>query len=457
MERILLVAPYFKEGLGGFPLGLSYIAGALKDEHDVSVLDLTARATVSKKNSDDILQEELRKQSPTIVGVTSTSPTHLEAVRTAKIIRDVLGEEIPIIKGGPHETNCATTTLRYHTEIDVSVVGEGEETIVELVDKLSSKSPLDSVLGIVYRDGRIVKETLRRPLIKDLGSIPRPARELFASDENLQRYYDSNIFNGKRTASLLTTRGCFYNCNFCSSKTNWGRVLRLRNVEDVVNEIEDLVSEGYEAFRLEDDMSIPNRRWFLEFAEEIGKRGLDIEYSLQTRVSMINDDVAKALRNSGGTFVYFGVESGVQDILDRCGKGITLQQTRNAFELTRKYGVRSMATILFGLPGEDLEDFSTVRETIAFVNGLNPSEGVAVSYISLYPGSDLAEANGITAEEYERAINDHLGSGIGRRIAHGSYAIHTPELTPDKIEVIEKMLDSELRIARFTPDMLYSR
>lgn len=457
MERILLVAPYFKEGLGGFPLGTSYIAGALKSEHDVSVLDLTARATVSKRDSDDILREELKKYDPTIVGLTSTSPTHLEAIHTAKLIRGILGEEVPIIKGGPHETNCATTTLKYHPEIDISVVGEGEETIVELVDRLTSKSSLDSVRGIVYRDRGTVKANPRRPLIKDLNSIPRPARELFASDENLQRYYNSNIFNRNRTASLLTTRGCFYNCNFCSSKTNWGRVLRLRSVENVVNEIEDLVNEGYEAFRLEDDMSIPNRRWFLEFAEEVGRRSLDIEYSLQTRVSMINDDVARALKDSGKTFVYFGVESGVQDILDRCGKGITLHQTRNAFELTRKYGVRSMATILFGLPGEDLENFSTVRETIAFVNGLNPSEGVAVSYISLYPGSDLAEANGITAEEYEKAINDHLGSEIRRKVAHGSCAIHTPELTQDKIEVIEKMLGAELKVGRFMPEMLYSK
>lgn len=457
MEKVLLVAPYFKKGLEGFPLGLAYVAGALKDKHNVSVLDLTAQATVTGRNPDEILKEKLKEYVPSVVGLTSTSPTHSNAIRTAKITRELLKEKVTIIKGGPHETNCAPITLRYHPEIDISVMGEGEETIIELLDYLSSGKSLQEVEGIAYRNGNDVKVTPKRKLIENLDLIQRPARELLVLNEELQRYYNSKIFGGKRTTSLLTTRGCPYDCSFCSSKTNWQNRLRVRTVENVLAEIEDLKEEGYEAFRLEDDMSIPSRKWFLKFAREIVRRGLGVEYSLQTRVNMINEEIVEALKESGGTFVYFGVESGVQDILDRCKKGINLDQIRNVFDLVRRKNIRSMATILFGLPGEKLDDFSTVRETIKFVNELNPSEGVAISYASLYPGSELSLSQGITAEEYEKTIKDFLDKSTRKEVAHGSHALHPPELTEERIQIIEEMLERELKVKRFKPEQLYSK
>jgi len=454
--KTLLIAPYFKEGLKGFPLGLAYIAGSIKDDYDVYGLDLTAKATVENKNPEKVLRDELLRIKPEIVCITSTSPTHLSAIDTARIVREELGKDVLIVKGGPHETNCAPTTLKYHPEIDVLVIGEGEKTMKEILDTVAQGKSLEKVLGIAYKQNGEIKVNPRRPLISDINSIPRPARELFYSTDELQRYYDAKIFGGRKTATLITSRGCFYNCNYCSSRVIWGRTLRQRKVEDVLNEIEDLYTLGYKGFQFVDDNGISDKNWFLRFAEALKQSEMDVQYAMQTRVNSIDDKVAKALQESGCTFIYFGIESGVQEILDICGKGITLKQAKRAFELTRKYGIRAMASIQFGLLGEDLKNLSTVRETIKVINEMLRPDEVVISYTSLYPGSDLANHYGITAEEYEKRINDGINKAVGKKLFHGTKAIHPPELTSNKIEEIEQLLDKELKIPRFKPTELYS-
>jgi radical SAM superfamily enzyme YgiQ (UPF0313 family) len=454
--KVLLIAPYFEEGLKGFPLGLAYVAGSIKNEYDVYGLDLTARAVVEGRNPEEVLRRELERVKPEIIGITSTSPTHLSAVDTAKIAKQELGNDILVIKGGPHETNTAPTTLKYHPEIDILVIGEGEETIKEVLSRASRSESLEDVLGIAYKNGSEIRVNPRRPLISDIDSIPLPARELFYLDDKVQEYYNAKIFAGRKTATLITSRGCFYNCNFCSSRVTWGRSLRRRSVENVGNEIRQLYSQGYRGFQFVDDNGISDKKWFLRFAESLKQSGMDIQYAMQTRVNSVDERVAKALQESGCAFIYFGIESGVQEVLDRCGKGITIKQAKKAFELTREHGIRAMASVQFGLLGENLGNLSTVRETIRVLNEeLRPDE-VVVSYTSLYPGSDLANYYGITAEEYEKRINNGVGKGISKKLFHGTKAIHPPELTSDKIREIEQLLDKELKIPRFKPTDLYS-
>jgi len=449
-RKIVLVDPYFKEGLKGFPLGLAYIAGALREDYEVSVIDLTARATIEQKNPEEILQEELRKINPDMVGITSTSPTHKNALDVARIVKNY--RNIPIIKGGTHETNAQGSTIRNNPEIDYSVVGEGEETIIELANGISRGESVKGLEGIIFRENNDVVDNGKRALIPDLDMLPKPARDLFYIDERFDEYYSAKLFGGKKSTSIMTSRGCPYSCSFCSSKVNWGRV-RQRSVENVVEELEELYSQGFRGFMFEDDMSLANKDWFLRFAEQI--KGLGIEYSLQTRVDAVDEEIAKALSESGCRFMYFGIESGVQEILDKCNKKITLEQAERAFSIARKYGIRSMASIQFGLPGEDLDNLTTVRETIRTLNErLRPDE-VAVSYTCLYPGSPLANQEGVTPEMYEHHIRTRVDGQIYNKTAHGSYSIHPKELTPDKIEEIERILYLELKIIRFSVDTFY--
>ena len=448
----MLVNPYFKEGLKGFPLGLAYIAGALRKEYDVRVLDLTARATIDRKNHLDILAEELKIFEPDIVGITSTSPTHSNALEVARLVKNY--RDIPVIKGGPHETNCAEITIKNNHEIDYSVVGEGEETIVELVKRISKKQNIKGLEGVVYRKGNEVINNGGRKLIPNLDTLPIPARDLFYQNEKLNEYYSASLFDGKKSTSIMTSRGCPYFCSFCSSKSNWGNI-RQRSVENVIGELEELHSQGFEGFMFEDDMSLINKEWFLKFAREIKKKRLQIEYSLQTRVDAIDDEIIKELSDSGCKFMYFGIESGVQNILDNCKKGITIKQAEKSFELTRKYKIRSMASVQFGLVGEDMENLTTIQETLRVLNDILIPDEVAISYTCLYPGSPLAIKEGITPQMYENYVQTQADEEIYTKTAHGSYAIHPTGLTSEKIKEIERLIDSELKIKRFQVDTFY--
>jgi len=451
-RKIMLVNPYFKEVLKGFPLGVAYVAGALRKNHDVSVLDLTAKSFVEGRDHRKILREGLDEIKPDLVGITSTSPTHRNAIEVAREVKRY--GDIPVIKGGPHETNCAEATIRNNPEINYSIVGEGEQTVVELVDAIFSGTDIKEIKGVVHKEGGQIVNNGRRPLISNLDALPRPARDLFYTSEEYDKYYSASLFKGKKSTSIMASRGCPYSCSFCSSKSNWGDI-RQRTVGDVADELEDLVQEGFEGFMFEDDMSLANKKWFLDFSRELRGRGLSIQYSLQTRADAVDSDIMKNLAESGCVFMYFGLESGVQDILDKCGKGITLDEARKAFELAREYRIRSMASIQFGLEGEDLEGLSTVRETIRILNeDLRPEE-VAVSYTCLYPGSPLANSEGITPENYEHYVRTKADGEIYSKTAHGSFSIHPKELTTEKIHEIEETLDRDLRIKRFEVETFY--
>ncbi|MBW2999492.1 B12-binding domain-containing radical SAM protein [Candidatus Woesearchaeota archaeon] len=462
-KKVMLISPYATERLNGFPLGLAYLAGALREKYTVNVLDLTAKAAIENKNPEEILNIELRKHQPEIVGITSTSPTHKSALKIARKVKQQ--SNIPIIKGGPHETNCAETTIRNNPEIDYSVVGEGEETIVELAERIFSGKNVKGIRGIVYRKHRNVVNNGRRNLISNLDILPRPARDLFYLNEDFDRYYSAGLFEGKKSTSITTSRGCPYSCSFCSSRVNWGEAdengkiksrLRQRSIVNVIEEIEELYSQGFRGLMFEDDMSIANKKWFLGFAKKIKEKGLSIEYTLQTRVNAIDKEVAKALSESGCKLMYFGVESGVQDILDICNKKITIAQAKKAFEIANKYGIKSIASIQFGLPGEDLDGLSTVRETIRVLNEELRPDAFFVSYTCLYPGSPLAIQEGVTPEMYEKYTKNRIEKMLCESTGHGPYSIHPKGLTPEKIIEIEELVKKESKIKRFEVNAFYN-
>lgn len=461
MAKIMLINPYFVEGFRGFPLGLAYLAGAMYGKHDVYGIDLTALSLIEKRDANEILKRELEMVKPDAVGITSTSPTHLAAIEAARGIKE-LNPGIIVIKGGPHETNCAETTLRYHPEIDISVIGEGEVTINELLWKIEKSKKngkpvegLNEVKGIAFREGNNVIKTQKRELFENLDwpfADGWTNRDIFFSAKT-EKYYTPSIFGGQKTAPLLTSRGCVNTCSFCSSKANWGR-FRIRSVEDVDREIRGLMYNGFKAFAIEDDMFPGNEDWFLRFAETAKDYG--ISYSCQTRATVINERTAKALAESGCKYIYFGVESGVQEILNRCGKNVTIGQMARAYGLLRENGIRNMASVQFGLDGEDTENFTTVRETIRVLNEVLMPDEVSVSYTSLYPGSPLAKKYGITPEAYEHHTGGQVNNLVGK-ISHGVHAIHPPCLNDEKIMEIEYMLDQELKIPRWKMETLFSK
>jgi radical SAM superfamily enzyme YgiQ (UPF0313 family) len=311
-----------------------------------------------------------------------------EAVKTAEIVKEDVGAIT--IMGGVHPSILPNETVQ-HPAIDIVVRGEGEMTMLELVKTLETNQgarALGEIKGITFKvNGRIVS-TPQRPPIENINSLPFPARDLFPF--KLYRGYQYMV-RRKPSTHIITSRGCPFNCVFCASKTIWGRHCRTRSPDNVVNEIEHLMDKFHirEVLIYDDTFNVDLSR-VEAICDEILSRKLDIIWRAQARVSPIREELLKKMKRAGCWCMYFGVESGVQEILRGTQKGITLEQVDRAFKLTKRVGLRTTAYFMIGLPGDNE---ATVRQTIKYAKHLDPDFAV-FSITTLYPGTELCEMAG---------------------------------------------------------------
>lgn len=401
---VLLLNPYdenaVKNGLGFLtpPLNLMYLAASIEKKlYSVKILD------------DDLLQkgyfkvaEIASKLNPTIVGVTATTSTIKTALKYLKVIKKLLPNTLTVI-GGPHTTFMPIETLKSSKDLDVVVLGEGEETIVDLLDNYSKggSSNLENVKGIVYRDmddssgNGHIKATPPRPLINDLDSLPFPARHLVP----FESYGLSKNSNG----GMITSRGCVYSCGYCSSSLIMGKKFRSRSPENVVDEIEELFNTYHiDDIAFMDDTFMLNKKRAGSIAQEIKDRNLDVSFVASSRVDMVNKDLLNQLQSSGMNTIYYGVESGSQRILNLMKKGITLKQAENAVNNAKNVGLEVLTSYIIGYPGETVED---MNKTIDFSIKLDP-DYCQYSILTPFPGTpiyhDLKGKNLINTDKWEK-------------------------------------------------------
>ncbi|WP_456366541.1 B12-binding domain-containing radical SAM protein [Thermococcus sp.] len=222
------------------------------------------------------------------------------------------------------------------------VRGEGEITFKELVEALDKGKPLKGILGLSYRDktGKLRNEA-PRPLIQNVDNIPIPAYDLLPME----------LYRAGRTpfGTVMTSRGCPFNCVFCSSWLQFGKRWRGHSVERVIEELSILRYEyGRREIEFLDDTFTLNKVRAVEIAEAIKGEGLDIHWTASSRVNTFNEKVAKAMKEGGCHTVYFGIESGTQRILDFIGKGITPQQAIDAVKTAKKAGLRALGSFIIG-------------------------------------------------------------------------------------------------------------
>ncbi len=322
------------------------------------------------------VEATLRKEMPDIVGISSMTPQFEQAVYTASLAKAINPKCVTII-GGTHPTVMPEECLE-RGSIDIVCVGEGEETLYEIVKALEAGSDLAGVAGIGFRDGSgkaVLNE--RRELIQDLDALPFPSMDLQSKQER-----DFAV----RRVSLLTGRGCPYQCTFCARKPIWGKKVRVRSADSVVSEIEYMYhTYGSRYFMFEDDtMTIQRDRVERIFAL-IAEKKLDITYTIQTRVNYVNDRLLSQLKKSGCVNIAIGVESGSQFILDRIKKQITLQQVQDAVKLIQKYGIAVSSFFIIGYPWETKE---MIQETEDFIKKLD-SDITHLYLLVPLPGSEL--------------------------------------------------------------------
>lgn len=372
MNVAIIAPPYPLEEAPSPPLGVTYVAAAFESAGTkVRIIDyIVSRYTEEK------LKHELEQLSPRIVGATSVTmnfPIAASILETAK----KLEPSAITVMGGPHVSFDAVNTLKRHPGIDMIVIGEGEDTIIDVVRTIESDGPWSSVRGIAYRDGDRIVMTEPRELIENLDRLPLPARHLLP----LSRYQALGF-----PVSIITSRGCPNACIFCLGRRMVGKKVRHRDPSLVVDEIAHLLSFGFSRINIADDLFTANKKKVRDVCREIGRRGLTFSWSAFSRVNTVDVETLELMRDAGCDAVSFGIESGNPDMLKRIRKGITLDQARNAVALCKKVGILAHASFMVGLPGETTH---TLQETGDFAESLDIEYGF--HFLAPFPGTTVRE------------------------------------------------------------------
>ncbi len=375
------------------PFGICYLAAVVR-ERGYRALIVDAEAL---ELSDDETADQVLSQDPDYVGFTATTPNFASAARVARRVKE-FRPSIRILIGGCHVTALPEEALRSCPEFDIAVLGEGENTILELLHDLDQGKDPGSVAGLALRRGDRVVLTPPRPLIKDLDALPLPAFDLLLP---LDKYYCPNLQTVDRlpAVSLFTSRGCCGKCTFCDTSVT-GRTIRPHGAAYVLRMVRELKERyGVRCMVFEDDNFLALRKRIEEMAS--GLRDLDMTWSCASRVDLADAGVLKLARRLGCWQVHYGVESGSQRILDFFKKGITLEQTARAIDMSKEAGLHAKGFIMIGNPLETLE---TLEETRLFTLQL-ALDDVTISYFTPFPGAPVygvCEEYGTFERDWER-------------------------------------------------------
>jgi len=385
------------------PLGLLYLAAYIKQysNHQVEVFDSAAEGI-----SHASLAEVISKKKPDVTGITAMTFTMIDVIKAANTIRSV-SKEIKVALGGPHPSIYPQETASLK-EVDFVVSGEGEKIFLDLVNNINDPHRLASIKGLFFKEGGLIRGDTQEGFIEDLDSLPHPDRRLLS-----YRKYNSLISVKNPVTTMFTSRGCPFDCSFCY-KPHLGRRFRARSAEDVVNEMQECKAIGIEEIFIYDDTFTVDKSRVIAICNEIIRRGLDIAWDIRARVDTIDNDILARLKQAGCLRIHYGVEAGTDKILRALGKGITLRQAEDAFQLTKKYGIATLAYFMIGSPVETRED---IMQTISFMKRISP-DYVHITLTTPFPGTKLYEkalSEGLYEKDYWREFARNPSSKVTAR------------------------------------------
>jgi len=392
MRVQLVLAPRLKlQRTGGVdylypPLGLLYLASYLRDKLSDVELKVTDGFLLGYPKT----IEEVILFAPDILGVSFTTPAAAGAYKLINEIKPILPKTM-IVCGGPHPTAMPEDVL-LRSITDYVVRGEGETAFYNLISNNEPKL----VQGVAYRDGERVIKTPVEPLITAIDEIPFPARDLI----DMRKYPGYYITKRNPETDIISSRGCPYNCVFCSNpvwklQKPW---LRLRSPQNIVNELEALVKDyGIREYYDQCDEFNASKKWAISVCEELISRRLDITWKVQVRVDHLDEGLVSKMAEAGCWLVFIGIESGNQETLDGIRKRVTLEQVYEACRLFQKYGIKIFGLFMAFNVWEDsgqlmYEDLAKTTKTLNFAEKL-VDEGL-LNYLTWslttpYPASEL--------------------------------------------------------------------
>lgn len=370
-SKILFVNPsgWQKENIN---LGLSYLSAALKNAgYTTLILDLN-----SHEMSDLALLDSAKSFSPTIVGISIKTATANEGGRIANLLAAEIKNAI-FIAGGPHLTICADSYLKTFPFFHYGIMGEGEKSIVALVDAIEHKKSIESIDGLVHRkDNLIVINPWSPP--DDLDTLPMPDIDAI----------DGFNWNGFRYP-LITSRGCPFNCIYCCvNKLTGSRRWRARSVKNVIDELEHRVrTKGINAFEIWDDNFTLDINRAKGICRELIRRKLNLSWYCHNgiRADRIDRELAMLMKRSGCTSIAIGIESGDPEIFNSIKKGEPFSAIINAVNILKKARIKTTGYFIIGLPGDNLDRFI---KTVRFQRSLKLNNHV-FGMLTPYPKTDV--------------------------------------------------------------------
>ena len=369
--------PHFSEGSYlPFPFFLGYGAALLeKNEKDILVIDALA-----DKMKDEEFIEKVKSYSPDLLLMEVSTPSICHDLNLAGKIKSLF-PHIKIAFCGPHILMYNEGFLLKNNVIDFILFGEYEYTLLELINHLEGDNRFDNIKGLIYRgtDGPVKNQA--RPLLEDLNELPWPARHLFP----VMKYCDEGYGLPVPILQMWASRGCPFGCIFCS----WPQVMyggneyRTRNPEDVIKEVKYCADKyGFKSYHFDDDTFNIGKERILKICSEIKKADLNLPWAVMARADTMDFETLEEMQKAGLKGIKFGVESGVQEIVNKACKSLDLKKVRNIVAHTRKLGVFVSLTFTFGLPGETKE---TIKKTIDFATEVNP-DTLQFSIMTPFPG-----------------------------------------------------------------------
>ena len=383
------------------PLGLAYIAAAANAAgYDVSVIDAIAESPeqLNPLNKDlvtiGLSYDEIINRIPKDVEAIGLSVMFSMNWISDRALIDKIGEAFPnavIIAGGEHITAIPEFSIAKTKRLDVCVLGEGEETIVDVLNHVRDGQDLANVAGIVYKTaGGEIKRTTPRKRIRNLNDIPWPAWQLFPMDN----YYEHSMVYGVdrgKSVPIMATRGCPFSCTFCSSPDMWGTKYSMRTPEDVADEIEYMQKQfNIVNFDFFDLTAIIDKRWIIAFCKIILERKIVMTWQIPagTRSEAITDEVARYLYMSGCRNITYAPESGSPEILHLIKKKVVIEHMLRSMRYSSVEGMNIKINFIIGFPDEKHKNllqsmWFLVKASWVGVNDMAPS------IFQPYPGSAL--------------------------------------------------------------------
>jgi len=370
------------------PLGLSYLAAALlRSGFKVEILDINALGLSQEQAS-----VRIRRIDPDIVGITVMTLLAQNAIKVARLVKDTKSAA-KVVLGGPHLSIFPKETLSFDC-VDYAIFGEGEAVLPELIKRIRDAAPIEGLDGLVYKKQNEVIVN-KAAIVRDLDALPMPALELLPR----QSYSLANAAHPY--SSIVTTRGCPWQCAFCL-RDPVSVKLRFRSPALVVDEIERNIKDfGAREINICNDSLTAGRKHIEGICNEILKRKIRIRWQGPSRVNTVSPDLLKLMKRAGCHTLRYGVESGSQEILDKMCKGITIKQVEDAFIWTKQAGIEIMAYFMLGYLDETPQ---TMQKTINFAKKISP-DGAIFAVATPLPQTELfrqAKDRGLVDPDYWR-------------------------------------------------------